>query len=55
MLQILMGAGGTGKYFIINDAITTLSQRYNWTYDKYSIHDTTGKSATSIGGSTINN
>ena len=54
-LQILLGAGGTGKSFVIDAVITTLSQRYNWTDDKYSIHATTGKAATSIGGSTIQN
>ena len=52
-LQILLGAGGTGKSFVIASVITTLSKRYNWSTGNYSIHATTGKAATSIVGSTI--
>ena len=34
-LQILMGAGGTGKTFFNYSIIATLSQLYNWTKEKY--------------------
>ena len=34
-LQILMGSGGTGKTFFNYSIISTLSQLYNWTKEKY--------------------
>ena len=42
-------------FFVTDALITTLSQRYNWNYEKYLIHATTGKAATSIERSKIQN
>jgi len=53
-LQILLGPGGCGKSYVIN-AITTLMSAYRWTSDNLSVHTTTGKAATNIGGSTFQN
>ena len=54
-LQILLGAGGTGKSFVIDAVITTLADKYGWNDEQFSIHATTGKAATNIGGTTIQN
>ena len=54
-LQVLLGAGGRGEYFVIDAFVTTLVQYYGRDNDKYSIHATTGKASTSIGGSKFQN
>ena len=54
-LQILLGEGGCAKSFVIDSVITTLTSDYSWSKEEYSIYATTGKAATSIGGSTVHN
>ena len=52
-LQLLLGAGGCGKTFLIDAALTTLKTKLNIESNHILITATTGKAATSIGGSTI--
>ena len=52
-LQLLLGAGGCGKTFLIDAALTTLKTKFNIESKKILITATTGKAATGIGGSTI--
>ena len=54
-LQILVGAGGTGKSFAIDTTIITtmLLCEHGCTSQKYSVHATTGKAAISTSGTTI--
>ena len=54
-LQILLGAGGTGKSYVIDSVITKLKEQHNWTENDYSIYATTGKAATNVNGSTFQN
>ena len=52
-LQLLLGAGGCGKSFLLDAALTTLKEKLNIPNNHIMIAATTGKAATSIGGSTI--
>ena len=54
-LQILLGAGGCGKSYVIDAVINTLTLQHGWASDRYGIYATTGKAATSINGYTIQN
>ena len=54
-LQILVGAGGCGKSFLIDSVLTTLTTRHGWNPSNYALYATTGKAATSINGSTLQN
>lgn len=54
-LQILIGAGGCGKSYVINSILTTLIQDYNWDETNFSVYATTGKAAAAICGSTVQN
>ena len=54
-LQILLGAGGARKSFLIDPVVTTLKEDHSWSDANYSLYATTGKAATSINGSTVQN
>ena len=55
-LQLLIGSGGSGKSYVLDAAITTLQKLYNWNdTNMIGVFATTGKAATNIGGSTIQN
>ena len=55
-LQLLLGSSGSGKSYVLNAAITTLQKLYNWNdTNMIGVFATTGKAATNIGGSTIQN
>eukprot|EP00957_Ditylum_brightwellii_P177035 13486735-Ditylum_brightwellii.AAC.2 len=52
-LHILLGQGGDGKSYAINDILTILSSEYKFNADNYKVCATTGNAATLIGGSTL--
>ena len=54
-LKVLLGAGKTGKSLVIDAVITTLSKKYKWSDKLFLMHATTGKVATNIGGTTLQN
>ena len=54
-LQILLGAGGTGKSYVIDSVITKLKEEHNWKENDYSIYVTTEKAATNVDGSIFQN
>ena len=54
-LQLLLGAGGCGKSFVIDSIITTLMNAHSWTEENFSVFATTGKAASNINGSTYQN
>ena len=54
-LQMLLGSGGCGKSYVIDAVIMTLEKVYDWDMSNIGVFATTGKAATNIGGSTIQN
>ena len=49
-LQLMIGAGGCGKSYVIDCIVNTLVTKYGWKVEEILILATTGKAASGVGG-----
>ena len=54
-LQLLLGAGGCGKSYLIDAVLSSMCHDHGWISSNYCVFATTGKAASSIDGSTVQN